>query len=214
MEEIIERLSAVYNGSPLRDTPTTVDQPPSEHKKKKVTDLWIIQQRERISQLREYLLVSMQGSTKDTLRSQSGGSKASALGMHQANDGSDSYDPDFALSLLSQEQDALYEIDEALKRIELGTYGVCEMSGEAIMRQRLEALPFTRYTVKCQAKIERQKRENRAKNATVSAEEISPEVLPKPKEEIDKLSSSDFAIYSSQIKAKGRSTTPVGGRKV
>jgi hypothetical protein len=67
--------------------------------------------------------------------------------------------------------------------------------------------------VKCQAKIERQKRENRAKNATVSAEEISPEVLPKPKEEIDKLSSSDFAIYSSQIKARGHSTTPVGGRK-
>ena len=50
--------------------------------------------------------------------------------MHQADAGSDAYDRDFALSLLSQEQDALYEIDQALKRIELGTYGVCEMSGK------------------------------------------------------------------------------------
>ena len=52
--------------------------------------------------------------------------------MHQADAGSDAYDRDFALSLLSQEQDALYEIDEALKRIELGTYGICEMSGKPI----------------------------------------------------------------------------------
>jgi RNA polymerase-binding transcription factor DksA len=52
--------------------------------------------------------------------------------MHQADAGSDAYDRDFALSLLSQEQDALYEIDEALKRIELGTYGKCEMSGKPI----------------------------------------------------------------------------------
>ena len=52
--------------------------------------------------------------------------------MHQADAGSDVYDRDFALSLLSQEQDALYEIDQALKRIELGTYGICEMSGKSI----------------------------------------------------------------------------------
>ncbi|MGC3989400.1 MAG: hypothetical protein QM796_06925 [Chthoniobacteraceae bacterium] len=51
--------------------------------------------------------------------------------MHQADAGSDAYDRDFALSLLSQEQDALYEIDEALKRIDHGTYGVCEMYRQA-----------------------------------------------------------------------------------
>jgi RNA polymerase-binding transcription factor DksA len=61
-----------------------------------------------------------------------GDSEASAFGMHQADAGSDAYDRDFALSLLSQEQDALYEIEEALKRVEAGTYGICEMSGKPI----------------------------------------------------------------------------------
>ena len=73
---------------------------------------------------------SMAGVAQDTLRSRAEGSEASAFGMHQADAGSDAYDRDFALSLLSQEQDALYEIDQALKRIEIGTYGVCEMSAK------------------------------------------------------------------------------------
>ena len=59
----------------------------------------------------------MNGVAKDSLRSRAEGSEASAFGMHQADAGSDAYDRDFALSLLSQEQDSLYEIDEALKRI-------------------------------------------------------------------------------------------------
>jgi len=96
------------------------------------------------------------GVAKDTLRSRAEGSEASAFGMHTADAGSDAYDRDFALSLLSQEQDALYEIEQALKRIELGTYGICEMSGKEISQIRLEAMPFARYTVECQAEIERQ----------------------------------------------------------
>jgi DnaK suppressor protein len=84
---------------------------------------------------------SMAGVAQDTLRSRAEGSEASAFGMHQADAGSDAYDRDFALSLLSQEQDALYEIDQALRRIELGTYGKCEMSGKQIPRARLEAIP-------------------------------------------------------------------------
>src|SRR5439155_466213 len=91
-------------------------------------------------QLRDAMADSMAGVAQDTLRSRAEGSEASAFGMHQADAGSDAYDRDFALSLLSQEQDALYEIDQALKRIELGTYGKCEMSGKQIPRtpNRLE----------------------------------------------------------------------------
>ncbi len=73
----------------------------------------------------------MNGVAKDSLRSRAEGSEASAFGMHQADAGSDAYDRDFALSLLSQEQDSLYEINEALKRFETGTYGVCEISGKS-----------------------------------------------------------------------------------
>jgi RNA polymerase-binding transcription factor DksA len=100
----------------------------------------------------------MNGVAKDTLRSRAEGSEGNAFGMHQADAGSDAYDRDFALSLLSQEQNSLYEIDQALKRIDEGAYGMCEMSGKAIPHVRLEALPFTRYTVECQAELEKQNR--------------------------------------------------------
>jgi RNA polymerase-binding transcription factor DksA len=110
----------------------------------------------------------MSGVAKDTLRARAEGSEASAFGMHQADAGSDAYDRDFALSLLSQEQDALYEIEEALKRIDAGTYGVCEMSGEKIAQARLEALPFARYTVTCQAQFEKQRRINKSRTPVTS----------------------------------------------
>src|SRR5213082_1568812 len=114
------------------------------------------------------MLDSMSGVARDTLRSHAEGSEASAFGMHQADAGSDAYDRDFALSLLSQEQDALYEIDEALKRIDLGTYGVCEMSGKPISRARLEAIPFARFTVECQSQLEKQNKASRVRQSVTS----------------------------------------------
>jgi RNA polymerase-binding transcription factor DksA len=124
-------------------------------------------QRERLLILKDTLLDSMNGVARDSLRSQTGGD-ASAFGMHQADAGSDAYDRDFALSLLSMEQDSLYEIDQALKRIDDGSYGVCEVSGKQIMKARLEALPFTRYTVECQAEIEKRNRYQRNRQPVTS----------------------------------------------
>jgi len=115
-------------------------------------------QKSKLLQLRDSLLDSMTGVSRDTLRSRAEGSEASAFGMHQADAGSDAYDRDFALSLLSQEQDALYEIEEALKRVEAGTYGICEMSGKPIPHARLEAIPFARFTVECQTQIEKRQK--------------------------------------------------------
>ena len=125
-------------------------------------------QKERLLALRDAMLDSMQGMAQDNLRSRAEGSEASAFGMHQGDAGSDAYDRDFALSLLSQEQDALYEIEEALKRVATGTYGKCEMSGKPIAHPRLEAIPFTRYTVECQAQIERQNRNQRVRPVVTS----------------------------------------------
>ena len=125
-------------------------------------------QKEKLLQLRDAMVDSMAGVAQDTLRSRAEGSEASAFGMHQADAGSDAYDRDFALSLLSQEQDALYEIDQALKRIELGTYGVCEMSGKQIPRARLEAIPFARFTVECQSQLEKQNKASRVRQSVTS----------------------------------------------
>jgi RNA polymerase-binding transcription factor DksA len=137
------------------------------HKQKKL-DPFVRGQKDKLLQLRDAMVDSMAGVAKDNLRSRAEGSEASAFGMHQADAGSDAYDRDFALSLLSQEQDALYEIDQALKRIELGTYGVCEMSGKAISHARLEAIPFARFTVECQSQLEKQNKASRVRQSVTS----------------------------------------------
>src|SRR2546423_2371473 len=140
----------------------------SSQKKQKKLDPFVRKQKEKLLQLRDAMVDSMAGVAQDTLRARAEGSEASAFGMHQADAGSDAYDRDFALSLLSQEQDALYDIDQALKRIDLGTYGVCEMSGKPIPHARLEAIPFARFTVECQSQLEKQSKQSRVRQSVTS----------------------------------------------
>lgn len=122
---------------------------------------WLKKQQLRLLALKDTLLDSMTGVARDNLRTGHDAHEVSAHGLHQADAGSDAYDRDFALNLLSQEQDALFEIDEALKRVAKGTYGTCEMSGKPIPKARLEARPFARFTVECQNEIEKKNRFSR-----------------------------------------------------
>lgn len=125
----------------------------SKEKPKKLTPAFLKTQHQKLLDLRDTLLDQMSGVARDSLGGGEGGD-SSAFGMHQADAGSDSYDRDFALSILSQEQNALYEIDEALVRIDAGEYGVCQGSGDAIPIARLEAMPFARCTVEYQEKLD------------------------------------------------------------
>lgn len=151
-----------------RETPVSPIAPgPKDNGDDKLSP-FLRKQKLKLLYLRDTLLDSMMGVSRDTLRARAEGSEASAFGMHQADAGSDAYDRDFALSLLSQEQDALYEIEEALKRVDAGTYGICEMSGKAIPHARLEAIPFARFTVECQAQIEKQRKATRIRQPVTS----------------------------------------------
>ena len=73
---------------------------------------------------------------------------------HMADHGSDNYEQDLTLSLMEGERKELAEIDGALVRVQDGVYGVCEGTGEAINRERLEAIPYTRYSIEYQRKVE------------------------------------------------------------
>jgi RNA polymerase-binding transcription factor DksA len=154
----------------------------TNHKERRL-DPFTRAQKQKLLQLRDAMVDSMAGVAQDTLRSRAEGSEASAFGMHQADAGSDAYDRDFALSLLSQEQDALYEIDQALKRIELGTYGICEMSGKPIPHARLEAIPFARFTVECQSQLEKQSKQSRVRQSVTSLFGLTEEEAPETEEE-------------------------------
>jgi DnaK suppressor protein len=151
-----------------RETPVSaISAAPKDNGDEKLSP-FLRKQKLKLLFLRDSLLDAMMGVSRDTLRARAEGSEASAFGMHQADAGSDAYDRDFALSLLSQEQDALYEIEEALKRVDAGTYGVCEMSGKPIPHARLEAIPFARFTVECQAQLEKQKKATRIRQPVTS----------------------------------------------
>jgi DnaK suppressor protein len=104
---------------------------------------------ENLLELRERLLAQMNGLAKESAE------EMSSYSLHMADSGTDNFDRDFALSLLSADQDAIYEIEEALKRIEKNTYGVCELTGKTIPKARLSAIPWTRFTVEAQAQLER-----------------------------------------------------------
>jgi RNA polymerase-binding transcription factor DksA len=101
-------------------------------------------------ELREQLTKQMNGLAQESAQEMAGYS------LHMADSGTDNFDRDFALSLLSSDQDAVFEIEEALKRIERKTYGVCELTGKNIPKARLEAIPWTRFTVEAQAQLERE----------------------------------------------------------
>jgi RNA polymerase-binding transcription factor DksA len=79
----------------------------------------------------------------------------SAYGQHMADAGTDTFDRDFALSMVASEQEALSEIDAAIKRIHDGTYGICEITQKPIAKERLLAVPFTRYSAEAQKDLER-----------------------------------------------------------
>jgi DnaK suppressor protein len=101
-------------------------------------------------ELRERLRNQMSGLAKESAQELPGYS------LHMADSGTDNFDRDFALSLLSSDQDAMYEIEEALKRIIKGTYGICELTGKTIPKTRLEAIPWTRFTVEAQSQLEKE----------------------------------------------------------
>jgi DnaK suppressor protein len=141
----------------------------------------------RLLELRDQLTRQMNGLAKESAQEMAGYS------LHMADSGTDNFDRDFALSLLSSDQDAIYEIEEALKRIEKHTYGICELTGKAIPKTRLEAIPWTRFTVQAQAQLEREgalRQRRLGALGTVDAvgvneadaEEDEPEEKPKEKE--------------------------------
>jgi RNA polymerase-binding transcription factor DksA len=79
----------------------------------------------------------------------------SNYGIHMADQGTDNFDHEFALNMVSNEQDLLYEIDEAIHRIDAGSYGVCEMTGRAIEKERLRVLPYARFCREAQETLEK-----------------------------------------------------------
>jgi DnaK suppressor protein len=114
--------------------------------------------KEKLLNLKEDVLDQIREISKETLmKSQKDMSgDISGYSLHLADVASDNYERDFNLNLVSSERKILLEIEEALHRIKDGTYGICQMSGKSITKSRLNAIPYAKYSKKCQEQLEKE----------------------------------------------------------
>lgn len=78
----------------------------------------------------------------------------SNMPLHMADLGTENYDQEFTLGLIENEQMTLEQINQAIDRIETGSYGLCQECGQPIARPRLQALPYTPHCIECARKLE------------------------------------------------------------
>ncbi len=113
--------------------------------------------RELLLAKRKSLMGDMTGIQSATLgrNLQESAGDLSNMPTHQADIGSDNFEYEFTLGLLESERTLLREVNEALERIEDGTYGVCLGTGEPIGIPRLQARPWCKYCIEYQKMVEK-----------------------------------------------------------
>ena len=106
--------------------------------------------RRRLLALKKRLGADLTDLEEEALRPVGGeaGGNLSDVPVHPADLGTDNFEEELSLGLLESEAELLQEVNDALDRIERGTYGRCEVCGQEIPRERLEAVPYTRYCVR------------------------------------------------------------------
>ena len=129
-------------------------------KKKKLKKEKLQKYKELLLKKRDEILIQIQQigdeSLNKTLKELSG--DLSSHTIHMADLATDSYNRDFSLDLVSNEQAVLYKINQALRRIDEETYGYCLQCGKKILDKRLKAVPQTELCIEDQEKSERKEK--------------------------------------------------------
>jgi RNA polymerase-binding transcription factor DksA len=121
-----------------------------------MTEAEIVTYRRRLLALKERLGGDLSELEQEALRPVGGEASGglSDVPMHPADLGSDNYEAEVSLGLLENEQQLLEEVNGALGRIERGTFDRCHNCHQEIPRERLNALPYARYCLRCARKLE------------------------------------------------------------
>lgn len=125
--------------------------------KKKYSKKELVEFKKLIQRRKEEILDDIEHISQDTLKKSQKEASGDISGYtyHMADVATDTYDREFSLGLASSDREALYELDDALKKIEDGTFGLCEECKSPITKARLKAVPYARLCVKCQSKREK-----------------------------------------------------------
>lgn len=124
-----------------------------ETNRSKLTPAEIKEFKDLLLAKRNEILDNVTSMEDETLRKQR--SDLSNMPIHMADIGTDNFDQEFTLGLMDSERKLMKEIDDALQRIEDGTYGICEGSDKPIPKARLEAIPWARYCVEYASLLEK-----------------------------------------------------------
>lgn len=125
--------------------------------KKKLNKKELLEFKKIVLKRKEETLEEIKHISEDTLKKSQKDASGDISGYtyHMADMATDTYDREFSLGLASNERKLLYELDDALKKIEDGTFGICEECKSLITKTRLKAVPYARLCVKCQEKREK-----------------------------------------------------------
>lgn len=125
--------------------------------KKRLTKKELKDYKKVILKKKEEVLDDLKHIIEDTLKKSQKEASGDMSGYtyHMADVATDNYDREFSLGLASNERRSLYELDDALKRIEDETFGFCDDCKGSITKIRLKAMPSARLCIKCQEKREK-----------------------------------------------------------
>jgi RNA polymerase-binding protein DksA len=125
--------------------------------KKKYTKKDLVAFKKVILKKKEDILDDIKGMSQDTLKKsqKEASGDISGYAYHMADVATDTYDREFSMGIASNDRKVLYELDDAFKKVEEGTYGICEECDCLIAKSRLKAVPQARLCIKCQEKKEK-----------------------------------------------------------
>ena len=114
--------------------------------------------KEQIKQLRQ-LLITERAKLADEIKSiahdvstspREASGDLSAYTVHMADMAADTYERELSMNIVSSEQELLYQIDDALKRLDDGSFGICQQCTQPISMSRLKAVPYASLCISCQ----------------------------------------------------------------
>jgi len=118
----------------------------------------LLKYKKLLMKVREGVAGDISHIAKENLKSQKESSgDLSGYSLHMADMASDSYDRELSLNIAGEVQEIVYEIDDALKRMEEGSFGKCISCGKKIPQKRLNAVPYAKYCIQCKSKEEKNK---------------------------------------------------------
>ena len=125
--------------------------------KKKFIKKDLVEFKKLILKLKDTVQEGIQHISDDTLKKSQKDASGDNSGYtyHMADVATDTYDREFSLGLASNDRQFLYELEDAMKKIEDGTFGICEDCKSFISKTRLKAVPYARFCVKRQEKKEK-----------------------------------------------------------